>query len=107
MRRIARGIKPLVEALAAVFCFEAIGHLGEQHHTADAEIPGAPHFTQQAIGLQRWAPGMAPMAVGGPFVHKQGVNEIGSTDVVLAQWPAGQVYAAVGGGDRRYPWREA
>ena len=68
----------LVEAFSAVLCLEPLRHLGEQHHTADPQIPGPLDLTRElleapAIGTRHGTDGLHV----GTFVHKQWIDEVG------------------------------
>ena len=68
----------LVEALGAVFGFEFLRHLGEEHHAADAEIPGPLHFAGElvkapAIGTRHGTDRLHICTL----MHKEGIDEIG------------------------------
>ena len=67
----------LVEALSTVFGLEPFSHLGEQHHTTNAEIPGTPHLTSELIqapatGAWHGTDWFNP----GTLMDEQGVNEV-------------------------------
>ena len=66
-----------VEALGAVLTFEAVGHLGKQHHTADPQVPGAAHLVPQGIQTPALAAGHGGNGfVPGPLVNEEGVDQI-------------------------------
>ena len=68
----------LVEALGAVFGFQSVRHLREQHHAADAQIPGAAYFLHQPLEAPALATGHgADGLVASPLVHEQRVDEVG------------------------------
>ena len=82
----------LVEALGPILALEAIGHLGEEHHAADAQIPGATHLIHQpfeapAAGTRHGADRFD----AGALVHKEGIDEVGGGELVFPhQGPQGR-----------------
>ena len=74
----------LVEALGPVLRFEAVGHLGEQHHAADAQLPGATHLLHQPLQAPAHGPWHGPdRLVAGALMHKERIDEVGGAELVL------------------------
>ena len=70
-----------VEALGAVLTFEAVGHLGEQHHTADPQIPGTAHLVPQGVKT----PALAARHGGNGFVPSSLMDEEGIDQILGLQ----------------------
>ena len=91
-----------VETFGAVFGFEPIGHLGEEHHAANAQAPGATHLLHEPFQAPALGAGHGTnRLIGRALVHKQGVDEIGGAELVLPNhgpqgWRAPQPAGAVG-----------
>ena len=100
----------LVEAFSAVFCLEAVGHLREQHHAADAQIPGAANLLHQTLEAPALAAGHGTdRLVRGALVHEQWIDEIGRAEGGFAHHrPQGRRAAqAAGTVGELHQWRGA